>query len=340
MDVGYLIKEANYYRKLNGLTRAGKKFLLSQTTLKKIVNTKFYNSIYQRKIKKKVAKIRPFNLQIENTNLCNAKCVMCPHTIMKRKAKIMSQKDFEKIVDNAMSFRSIKRLTLTGFGEPFCDRGIIKKIEYVNRKYPQIKIDIYTNASLLDEKIARELIKTKVDRITFSINGTEKNYRNIMGLNYDNTRKNVLFILKLRKEMKKPFLANVSLMILKENERDINSFINFWRPYSDSVRVYAPSDWAGTLGGIIKHPSFKNRRWPCFTLWSSITVDVDGNVIMCCRDYESRVKFGNLLKQDIEEIRKSKKFQELLKYQLDYSFSTPICEKCDNSFDSSLDWIC
>ena len=70
------------------------------------------------------------------------------------------------------------------------------------------------------------------------------------------------------------------------------------------------------------------------------TLDVDGNVIMCCRDYESKAKFGNVFKQDIKKIRNSKKYQDLLKKQLKYNFSTPICNTCDNSFDSSLDWIC
>ena len=50
MDLGYILKEAKYYKKLNGFSRAFKKFLLSQTPLKKIVNTNFYNKFYLRKL--------------------------------------------------------------------------------------------------------------------------------------------------------------------------------------------------------------------------------------------------------------------------------------------------
>lgn len=341
MDLKYLFKEAKYYRGIRGLSRAIKKFLLSQTIFSKIVNTKLYNKLYAQKIKKKAKTIKPFILQIENTNICNAKCVMCPHTIMKRKKKIMKLNDFKKILNNIMKHYKIKRLVMSGFGEPFIDKELIDKIKYANQNYPCLEIEIYTNASLLNKEKTNELLKTKIEKITFSINGTEKNYKQIMNLDYQNTKENVLYFLQKKNQSKHPVLVNLSLMILKENKKDIQEFVKFWKSLGDSVRVYMPSDWAGTLNTeMIARPRFKNKRWPCFALWANITVDVDGNVIMCCRDYESAVKFGNLKKQNIEEIRNSKKYKELQQKQLNFNFSTPICSKCDNSFDSSLDWIC
>ncbi|MFA5173818.1 MAG: radical SAM/SPASM domain-containing protein [Candidatus Pacearchaeota archaeon] len=338
MDLKYLIKELKYYKKLKGLSRAIKKYSLSRTFLKNSVNSPFYNKIYGNNIKKKAKILKPYILQIENTNLCNARCVMCPHTIMKRKAKVMSLKNFKKIINNVLNRYDIKKLVITGFGEPFMDKNLIDKIKYINEKYPKLKIEIYTNASLLDQKTADEILKTKIEKMTFSINGTESNYKKIMGLDYEKTKNNVVYFLKKNKELGNPILTNVSLMILKENEIDVKNFIDFWSPFSDSVRVYPPSDWAGALNEMVKRPSFKYKRWPCMTLWNAVTVDVEGKVIMCCRDYESKVTFGNLINEDILKIRESKKFQDLLKNQLDFEFSTPICSKCDNSFDSSLDW--
>ncbi len=342
MDLKYILKEVRYYKKLNALSKAIKKFLLTKTFLSKIVNTSIYNKIYLGKIKKKIKKIEPKILQIENTNLCNAKCIMCPHTIMKRKKKVMGLEKFKKILDNVMKHYKIKRLTITGFGEPFMDKEIIEKIKYADKKYPQLKTEIYTNASLLTKKITEELLKTNIKKITFSINGTQKNYKKIMGLNYENTKKNVLFFLNQKKKLSHRVLCNISLMVLKENKKDIKNFMNFWKPLADSVRIYAPSDWAGTLDlELIQKTPFKNKRWPCFALWNNITVDVNGDVIMCCRDYESKVKFGNLLTgkiRDIKKIRNSEKFKNLLKKQLSFDFLTPVCKTCDNSFDSSLDW--
>ncbi len=341
MKLKYIIKEAKYYRKVTGLSRAGKKFLLTQTPLSNIVNGPMYSKYYRKSIKKKYSKVKPTILQIENTNFCNAMCIMCPHMVMKRKQKIMNQKNFQLIVDNVLKSYRIKRLVLNGFGEPFIDKEIIEKIKYVNEKYPLVKIEIYTNASLLTEKIADELLKMNLDRITFSINGTKKNYNKIMSLDYDKTMENLLYLLRENKKRGKNILTNISLMILNDNKEDIDEFIDYWSSMADSVRAYPPNDWAGGVKNIINNSPFKTKkRWPCFFIWSNITVDVEGNVIMCCRDYESKIIFGNLLKEDIKEIRNSDKFKQLQKNHLDYNFSLPICNICDNITESSLDWIC
>lgn len=350
MDIKYLIKEAKYYGRVTGLSRATKKFLLTQTPFSNIVNGKIYRKYYSRTIKRKIKKTEPWILQIENTNICNAKCIMCPHVFMKRKQKIMNQKDFEKIVDNVMKSYKIKRLVLNGFGEPFIDKGVIEKIKYVNKKHPLVKIEIYTNGSLIDKETADNLLKTELDRITFSVNGTNKNYKKIMGLDYDKTMKNILYFLSNNKTAsfsrktlgrKKRILTNISLMVLDDNKNDVDKFIKFWSKLTDSVRAYLPNDWAGGVNNIIYNTPFKiDKRWPCFYLWNNITVDVEGNLIMCCRDYESRVIFGSLLRQNLKEIRDSKKFIELQKNHLKHDFASPVCNACDIRFESSLDWIC
>lgn len=341
MGIKYLAKEAKYYKHLDGgIKRIGKKFAFAKTPLKKWVNSSSYNKIYSKLVKKKILKEKPYILHIENTNICNARCVMCPHVKMKRTKGIMSQKEFEKIIDNTLPYLPIRYVTITGFGEPLIDKGIIAKIEYLNKKYPKIKINIYTNASTLTKDLTEKLLKLKILKINFSINGTKSSYKKIMGLDYDKTVKNIVYFLRKKKELKKKFpLTNVSAMLIKDNKKDMKAFKRFWMDKTDSVMIYLPSDWAGEVDlGIVDQTPFKFKRWPCAILWRWISVDVKGDVLMCCRDYESKVTFGNLLKKNIKQIRGSGKFKELLKKQANYDFNTPICNKCNNCFDSSLDW--
>lgn len=342
MKLKHLAKEIKYYNNLEGsVKRMTTKFVLAKTPLRKWVNTKSYSKVYGNMIKKKSSRINPIYIQIENTNLCNAKCIMCPHTTMKRKKKTMNQKDFEKIVNNIMkNYSSIKTLTITGFGEPLMDKEIIEKIKFINNSYPNLDIDIYTNASMLDKEMAEKLLQTKLHKINFSVNGTENTYKTMMGLDYEKTVSNILYFLEKRKEMKKKFpLINISLMIVKENEENIETFQRYWMDKVDSVMIYLPSNWAGThnINYASSNP-FKDKRWTCRVLWDYLTVDVDGNLIMCCRDYESKVKFGNLLKQDAKEIFEGKILKEIREKQINNDFSMPICSNCDNSFDSSLNW--
>ena len=342
MDIKYLIKESNYYRRLGKghVKRMFLKFLFAKTFFSKFVNTSIYNKIYWKRIDNQVKNIQPMQLQIETTSYCNARCIMCPHVNMKRKKMTMSQEDFIKICKNVLPYKDIKTITLTGFGEPFMDSELIDKIRWVNENYPNIGIDIYTNVSLLTSKITDELIRLKLHKINFSINGTSRTYKKIMGLDYENTKKNILYFLKKKKELGLKYpLTNISLMVLKENQREINEVIDFWRDKTDSVMAYLPSNWAGELEiSAIKQNQFRYKRWPCKVLWSNITIDVEGNIIMCCRDYESKVKIGNLKEEDINKIWNNKKFNKIRKEHLNMTFDTQICRDCDNTFDSSLEW--
>jgi len=336
-----LINEVKYYRKLEGnIKRIGTKFLLAKTFLKKWINSPSYNSIYNKKIKKYTKKIKPFFLQVENTNLCNARCIMCPHAFMKRKKETMNQTDFEKIIRNVLKdYPHIKTLTITGIGEPMIDKGIINKIKFINENYPNLQVDVYTNASLLNKKLTEDLLRTKIHKINFSINGTEKTYKEIMQLDYDTTKENMLYFIKRKKELRKKYpLINVSLMIMKENQKEVESVQNLWLDKVDSVMVYGPSNWGGKHDINAIKTDFKIKRWPCTDLWRYITVNVAGDMVMCRRDYEAKVKLGNLLKQGAKEVFEGDKINKLRKRHLKGDFSMPLCEKCDIVFDSSLNW--
>ena len=140
--------------------------------------------------------------------------------------------------------------------------------------------------------------------------------------------------------MKKVYpLINFSLMILKANEEDIDRFIKQWMPYGDSVMTYLPLDWAGNkkIDSAERAP-FVKKRWACIPLWQSINVDVEGNIIMCCQDYESKVKFGNVLKRPIKEIMNDPKFKQIREKHLKGDFSSDVCKTCDNWINSSLWW--
>ncbi len=342
MNLKYLIKEAKYYRKLDGgLKRVFWKFLFYKTPLSRLVNTKAYNYFYKKRMEKFTKEHRPTILQIENTNICNARCIMCPHVNMKRKQKIMKFEDFKKIVDDSMaSYPSIRLLVITGFGEPLVDQGIVEKIDYVNKKYPNLQIDIYTNGGLLKKELSDELLEKKIHKINFSINALEKDYKKIMGLNYDSVSKNIIYFMDKRKRLNREYpLVNISMMILKQNKEDIQKFIELWEKRADSVMTYMPLEWAGGKKvDTVEEVKMKKKRWPCIPLWQSIMVDVAGDIIMCCQDYESKVTFGNALKQPIKEIMNSERFKRIRELQLKGIYNMPVCNTCDNWVNSSFSW--
>ena len=102
--MNHLLKEMKYYKTVDGnLKRVFFKFLLSRTPLKLLVNTSLYKKIYTNMMLKKAKQLKPYILSLENTNICNANCIMCPHSKMKRKQETMKEEDFKTIVNKVRS---------------------------------------------------------------------------------------------------------------------------------------------------------------------------------------------------------------------------------------------
>lgn len=336
MNLKYILKEVKYYKLVDGnLKRVIFKFIFSKSPIKRVVNSNIYNKIYGKMISQKSKKFRPYIISIENTSLCNARCVMCPHSKMKRKQNIMSQKDFEIIIDKIMEKEKIKYIMFTGLGEPLCDPHFEKKIKYINDKYGT-RIIIFTNAGLLTKERTERLLKLKIFKINFSVNGPKEDYKKNMGLDYEKAVRNINYFLKIKKERGLKFpITNISVIKLDNDNEKYERFKNEWVDKVDSVIVFTPSNWSGNLSEDIVKKSFRNKRWACFGLWKNIEIDAEGNVVKCHGDYESVIKFGNLIKEDYSQI--VKKRDEMKQKHLAGDFSTQGCDTCGN-FESSLDW--
>src|SRR6185437_14470829 len=69
----------------------------------------------------------PEIVQIESTNICNAKCVFCPRDEMHRRQGVMSFDLFRKIVDECATL-GITHVRVHNYGEPFLDRHLTEKV--------------------------------------------------------------------------------------------------------------------------------------------------------------------------------------------------------------------
>ena len=69
----------------------------------------------------------PYTLQVEPTNRCNLSCNMCARDYFTKDTRIgdLSLSDFTKIVDPIAD--TLKVLTITGWGEPFLNKDLIKR---------------------------------------------------------------------------------------------------------------------------------------------------------------------------------------------------------------------
>lgn len=152
----------------------------------------------------------PDFFQIESTDYCNSRCVMCEHYFSRNKnAQILSMETLNRLRD---AIQLSRRINLNGMGEPFLSRSVKEQIDmYVG--YGN-KIVANTNLSVLDEGLI-ERINKDFEWLAISIDGAVKEtYESIrINLSFDTLMKN----LKILKEKAPHVKKIISMVMMRQN---------------------------------------------------------------------------------------------------------------------------
>lgn len=276
----------------------------------------------------------PTVLMIENTNHCNAECVMCPRDTLSRKRGFMDFGLFEKIIKEVSGMVRKPITHLHGFGEPLLDRMLAEKIRLaktcrIKRTY------IVTNASLLFPETSRKIIGAGLDKMKISFYGTDEvSYNNTMKrLNFKATFQNIKEFMRIRKEMKR---ENPRLIIqyLPHETKDGKTaeFRSLWIPLidpsvGDSLNISSVHNYGG---GMVYNSLGKEIVSVCYFPWTSMSVLWDGRVVTCCMDSNGVQVLGDLNSQSVQEVWNGPVLSEVRNNfrKLDYS-KYPVCLSCD-----------
>jgi len=276
----------------------------------------------------------PSQILIENTNCCNAQCVMCPRDTLTRKTGFMEFALFEKIM-NELSQASRKPVVhLHGFGEPLLDTLLPDRIRFA--KACGIKQTyIVTNASLLFPETARSLILAGLDAMKISFYGTdEASYNATMrGLNFKVSLQNIKDFMRIRKELNQSNPRLILQYLPQEaNGAKVAAFQSLWRSLPDKKRgdCLNISSLDNFGGGKSYNILRKKIVSVCFYPWSALSVLWDGRAVTCCVDYNGAQGVGDLKIQSVEEIWNGTVLSAIRKNfgKLDYS-GFPTCLRCD-----------
>jgi radical SAM protein with 4Fe4S-binding SPASM domain len=199
----------NYHQNL--LQRIGSDTLSAYTRLERVryIGPKkgilvLYNLFLRKidRIQKRTALLsRPISLQIESTTRCNLKCMMCDSPVWDRRGMDMKFSDFKKIIDQ---FPFLTSVNLQGIGEPLLNNDIFKMIEYCKSK--KIMVLFTTNATLIDDAVAKKIVDSGLDYIVISVDGaTSETFEKIrIGANFDQVMTNIKKLVAASTDSKKP----------------------------------------------------------------------------------------------------------------------------------------
>ncbi|MDD5193304.1 MAG: radical SAM protein [Candidatus Nanoarchaeia archaeon] len=192
----------------------------------------------------------PFKLKFESSSICNLKCKMCPlNTGLNRKQGFLKFENFKLVFDQINPVY----LNLTGIGEPFMNPDIFRIIEYAKSKKTMVKFD--TNANLLNQENIEKILKTNIDIVSISIDGTDKkSYEKIrIGGNFELMKNNVKEFVRRRNELKSNTKIHMFFVLQNNNINNLPRFIEL----ADELGVdYVAGSFVVTLG---KNENQKNK---------------------------------------------------------------------------------
>jgi len=274
----------------------------------------------------------PEIVQIESTNICNAKCVFCPRDEMHRRQGVMSVDLFRKVVDECVEL-GITHVRMHNYGEALIDRRLVEKVRYAKEKGIQ-EVGMISNGSLITDAVARGMIEAGLDAINISVDASGKDVFEAtrIGLNYDKVIANIERLLRIRGELGRRRPKVILSFVRQNNSADEQAFIEHWKRIADKIHITDLHNWAGTLNRE------SDVNYPCYRPWLTFTVLWDGRVSLCCADFDGRTVLGDLNAATIREIWNSEPYLNARRMHLE-SGGPEICRSCDLPRKDSPLWI-
>lgn len=239
----------------------------------------------------------PTNVHIAISNRCNLKCVMCPYhspEITKfhtsdffNKANYMDIDTFSKIAqycgENGI-FMQFGQLD-----EPLLHPRFLDFLD-IARKFNVCNINLTTNGTLLDRKIALGIVQSNIKSITFSLDAIDKqSYKEIRGYDYDKTLANIEYLLECLESYKKTIDINVCFILQGKNaESKSKEFLEYWISRVKKVKFHKLTEFflnkekilVAKNQGVFRED--QEQRYPCSIPWQTLFVTPDSKVTFCC----------------------------------------------------------
>ena len=256
-----------------------------------------------RKVQSRIGMPVLSSMQLEITNHCNFHCSMCPthckNSQVTRPKGYMSLDHYSRILNEfcALGGRSV---IPQGAGESTIHPDFIPMME-IAKKQHGLRVAFNSNGSLFNETLIKQLFELGVDEIGFSIDACSPGvFHRITGKNILNEVENKMMqMVEMRRSnsAKSPFLR-VLLVEQTENRSEIPAYIEKWIPHVDEVVIQVMR---------IRHgrelPNGRSEdRGPCGHLFNTVFVQWDGDVTICCEDWNSEAIIGNTHVSDLKDI--------------------------------------
>ncbi|NVK18596.1 MAG: radical SAM protein [Methylocystaceae bacterium] len=310
---------------------------------KKSPLSEIYSKMNEGNSKEKLNNLPDFPrlIDVELTNTCNFRCLMCPTGTfsMKRKSGFMTEELFYKILDEVKEHKT--PLRFIRFGEPTMHKQLVEFIRAATDAGSLTHIN--TNGSYLNEKMITELMDAGLSSLKFSFQGIDaKSFEEMRNTDFYNELVDIIRLTRdLRGEREQPFLQ-VSTSITYETLEQVQAFRKLMEGLVDQVSVgrtvmehldiesvrMRPKE-VEMLKMLKAEESVVKKHPECPEVYDKLSINFDGTVTACCGDSDNLMLIGDLEESTISEIWKSKRLNKYRTMLADMRHDDlPLCKTC------------
>jgi|ETNmetMinimDraft_20_1059909.scaffolds.fasta_scaffold08574_3 radical SAM protein with 4Fe4S-binding SPASM domain len=286
----------------------------------------------------------PRYIDIELTNSCNFHCLMCSvgTNATVREKGFMKDEIYYKILNEINEYKTPIRFVR--WGEALLHPKLIGYIK--DAKNMGIMCHLNTNASLLDEDKIEELIEIRLDSIKFSFQGVDrKTYNEMRNVDFfDDLIVIVRHFYEKRGGRPYPYI-HVATTITYETQEEVEEFKNFLKDFTDLVTVgrtvleHLDTDKVRLgdkdkkiLKSLRELESVVEKRLKCCPeVFDKLSINWDGKVTACCRDYDNKMIVGDLNKITLKKAWNSEIISSYRRLLAERKYN--LIEQCKDCYD-------
>ena len=280
----------------------------------------------------------PLNVDIEVTDACNLKCIMCVHGTTGVPDTDMLDISFGKQMIDQAAAGGVQSVKFNWRGEPALHKGLEDLIRYAKSK-GILEVQINTNGIPYTEERIEHIIDAGLDRVIVSMDGTNKEtYEHIrVGAKFEKLMRNIKLFhdIRTRKGQAKPFIR-IQMVRMQDNHEQVDELQEMWKGIADDIAVKDVTD-RGQGGHLNMGDQVSIGRRRCNQPWQRMIVARDGMVYPCCSDWYCTYPIGDAKKQSLKEIWTGKPMEDLR--NLNRAGRLNDTDPCKNCFvTSSYEW--
>ncbi len=285
-------------------------------------------------------------ISVEPTTACNLRCPECPSGLrsFSRPTGTLSPDLFESLIRD--TYDHLLYLIFYFQGEPYINPSFLDMVRHAHQK--NIYTITSTNGHFLNDKNAEATVKSGLDRLIISLDGTTQEvyeqYRKEGSLTHviQGTRN----IIKWKKALnsKTPHVI-FQFLVVKPNEHQIASAHLIAKELGvnevklKTAQLYdfqngnplMPSDQKYSRYRKLSDNTYELKRTAkneCWKLWHATLMTWDGQILPCCFDKDGQHPMGVVENRTLQEIWNSSKYKDFRSKVNKGRDQIDICSNC------------